>query len=263
MKIGLGQMDICWEDKETNQIKCLEMMKEAKGRNVDFLVFPEMTLTGFTMNTETMKEDFADSFSLSFFQRACREYSMAAAFGMILEDGLRAKNHCVIIDDSGRVLANYAKIHPFSGGGESECYTGGKNMCSCIVSGICVVPTICYDLRFPVLYQIASKDCDLILVIANWPKSRREHWEALLKARAIENQCYIAGVNRTGNDITLEYCGDSMVVDPLGNIITRNMYKKEGLAIADISHDQVLSAKTLFDVRKDRREELYAKWYLE
>ena len=121
---------------------------------------------------------------------------------------------------------------------------------------ITITPFICYDLRFPEIFQIASKKSDLICVAANWPKEREKHWITLLTARAIENQCYIAGINRIGSGDGIDYSGCSMIIDPEGNILN-NINNDEGIIISDIYEDKVKDIRRKFTLKRDRRESLY------
>jgi predicted amidohydrolase len=123
-----------------------------------------------------------------------------------------------------------------------------------------VTPFICYDLRFPEIFQIASKKSHLITVIANWPANRQKHWIDLIKARAIENQSYIAAVNRVGYGDNIYYSGDSIVVNPMGEIIIAGD-DKERLLVAEINKNIVESTRDLFPVKNDRRENLYISKY--
>ncbi len=157
-------------------------------------------------------------------------------------------------------LVNYTKIHPFSFGSETKFYESGNEIKLFNAFDFTIAPFICYDLRFPEIFQIASKTATLITVASTWPMKRREHWITLLKARAIENQCYIAGINRAGEENGLIYSGDSMIIDPLGNIIS-SLYMEEGLVIADILQDDVIKIRERFKLKEDRKDSLYCNLY--
>ena len=216
MRIALGQIDMGFEEKEKAMTLCSRLLAEAKEKQVDFVIFPEMTLAGFTLNPETYGEDRKNSLSMAFFREEAKKNHVAICYGLpVYENGI-ATNHCIILDENGNQLADYAKIHPFSFGAEAKHYTGGNALQLCEVKGVPVAPLICYDLRFPEIFQIVSEQAKVIPVIASWPTARREHWMTLLKARAIENQCFILGVNRSGEGGGLSYIGDSMAVSPTG-----------------------------------------------
>ena len=136
-----------------------------------------------------------------------------------MADG-RGRNEAVVFNPEGKLICRYAKIHPFSFGGESKHYAPGTEIVSFQWHDFVAAPFICYDLRFPEVFRIATRrGAHLIAVIANWPAKRVSHWVALLQALAIENQAYVVGVNRVGNDPKLGYPGRSLIVDPQGEIV--------------------------------------------
>lgn len=260
MKIGLAQINIAWEDKNSSKETCLNMIKEASSRGIDLLIFPEMTLTGFTMNAIGLGDRKTET--VDWFKKQSKAFNLNTVFGYpAFTDGI-GENHLSIVSDSGGELLNYTKIHPFSFGEESKFYRGGSSISYTNLDGFTVSAFICYDLRFPEVFQIASKKAELIIVIANWPEARREHWMTLLKARAVENQCYIAGVNRVGSDKTLCYSGDSMVIDPLGNVLVHES-KSEKLLEAEINAAFVKKLREEFNTKSDRKEDLYVSYYLQ
>lgn len=263
MRIGLAQMDIIWQDKKQNKEKCLEFIKKADFHGIDLLLFPEMTLTGFSMDTNDLGEgDYLHSPTVEWFRDNACAFNMNIGFGYIEKTEGKGLNNFCIVSSQGKVLSSYSKIHPFSFGEESKFYVGGEDFCITEINDICIGSTVCYDLRFPELYQILSKKAQIIAVIANWPKQRRDAWTTLLKARAIENQCYIAGVNKVGNWGKTAYSGDSMIISPLGEILCSSTEKEE-LIFADIHKSKVSELRNSFKVKQDRREELYIKGYTE
>ena len=167
-------------------------------------------------------------------------------------------NRYAIISPKGGVLTDYRKIHPFTFGTESVHYTGGDALGFCKIGDWTVSPFICYDLRFPEIFQLASPQAELIVVPANWPEDRVEHFKTLLKARAIENQCYIAGINRVGHARTSVYSGDSMIVDPLGRELAHGG-REEELLVADLDLEMVRKYRAAFPAKIDRKPELYRK----
>ena len=179
----------------------------------------------------------------------------------ILKNGEKAENHCMIVDETGKIITDYTKIHPFSYGTESKFYSGGEHVTSCQIKGIPVSPLICYDLRFPEIFQACSVHSHVITVIANWPTPRRCHWISLLKARAIENQCYILGVNRCGNGDGLEYSGDSMIIDPYGKIVAMAKETSQTVVIGEIDDTIVTKYRQEFPLKQDRKPSLYRQLY--
>lgn len=260
MKLALGQIDMGFEEKEQAMALCSRLMAEAKEKGVDFVIFPEMTLTGFTLAPETYGEERKNSKTIAFFKEEAKKNGVAVCFGLpVYEDGV-ATNHCILLDETGEELADYTKIHPFSFGAEAEHYVGGSTLQFCEIKGVPVSPLVCYDLRFPEPFQILSEKSKLITVIASWPTPRREHWMTLLKARAIENQCFIAGINRSGDGGGLSYIGDSMVVSPTGEVLA-HVEGGNGLTIVDINLQEADAYRSSFPVKADRKPALYhALW---
>lgn len=259
MKIGLGQLDMIWEDKKQNRIKCEQMIKEAKDNHVDLIIFPEMTLTGFSMHTDKISEDFKHSDTIAFFQKKSMEYHIAIVFGYVERQVGKAFNRFVLVDH-GKLLIHYAKIHPFSFGEENLYYKGGNSLGQCIFKNFHMSAFICYDLRFPEIFQACSKRSEAMIVIANWPKPRVEHFRTLLKARAIENQCYVIGVNRIGEGNGLIYEGSSGIYDPFGNLITKET-NSEKLIIGEIDKDVVINYRKIFPQQEDKHFSLYCSFY--
>lgn len=259
MKVGLTQMDIVWEDKEKNMEKAGKLMEQAAKQDVELLVFPEMTLTGFTMNTDLAGEEMLFSPTLRFFKEASRKYHMAVAFGYVEDFGEEYYNKLMIVSE-GRILYDYDKIHPFNYSEEGRHYIGGHEVKTAMLKGMELSGFVCYDLRFPEIFQAVSGHADMILVIANWPKDRILHWETLLRARAIENQCYIVGVNRAGRGNGLEYTESSMAFDPLGERLTKAHSKSE-LMIVDVAPEKVKQVREIFPFKEDRQMELYESFY--
>jgi len=214
MKIALVQYSPTWEDKESNKQKILSMINKVEG--VDLFIFPEMTLTGFTMMSKEMSETIqGDSFR--FFSSIAKEKSANILAGIIERRNNCIYNTLIHVKPDGNLLKLYRKIHPFSYSSENEHYNAGTKPAYTKIKNWKIGLTICYDLRFPELYRkYGKKRAHLIVNIANWPDTRIEHWRTLLKARAIENQCYVAGVNRVGKDPKLNYIGFSTVFDPMG-----------------------------------------------
>ncbi len=217
MKIALIQYDPVWENKSVNIEKIKTLLSQTDA--TDILIFPEMTLTGFTMKSNDFAEELEGQ-SYLYFSSLAKEKKCAVMYGMIEKGKKKNFNTLVHLNNQGKIISTYRKIHPFSYSSEDIFYGKGKNNVVTKVKGIKIGLSICYDLRFPELYRFYAKEkVHLIVDIANWPDSRVEHWRTLLKARAIENQCYVAGVNRVGNDTKLHYNGFSSVFDPMGNEI--------------------------------------------
>lgn len=261
MRVALAQMNIVWEDKESNIGKIVKWLDFAKSSNVDAIFFPEMSLTGFSMDTGVTAESGKESVRI--FEGLASEFGLSIGLGWVGQGDSLCENHYSIIKpDSGEAL-DYVKIHPFSYSGEDQYFQGGSKLASCKLNDVDVGAVICYDLRFPEIFQILSEKVDFIVIAANWPEQRRSHWLALLEARAIENQCFIAGVNCCGMMNDKYYSGDSCLFLPDGNIAEAvemvNMDERcpeEKLIIYDIDNN-VSSVRNAFPVKQDRKKELY------
>ncbi len=255
MLVALCQLSIMFEDKNNNRQKVAKFVKMAKEKGADVIFFPEMTLTGFTMRVAAMynrgNEDVA------FFQALAVEYRIGIGFGFIEkvdaeEEVLKetiflGENHYGIVTMDGELLIDYVKIHSFLLGEEDKHYRHGTEIVANELNGRTVAPLICFDLRFPEVFQAASRLADLIVVPANWPAVRDMHWKVLLRARAIENQCYLLGVNCVGEQNGVIYSGDSCVVTPDGEVMAL-LAGEEGLVMADIP-DDVLEYRERFPMK--------------
>jgi omega-amidase len=168
-------------------------------------------------------------------------------------DADRPRNESLLFDPDGTQVGRYAKIHRFSFAGEDQHYAAGGTPVRCAVEGWTVQPTICYDLRFPELFRHPStRGAELICVIANWPITRDSHWLALLKARAIENQAYVAAVNRCGRDPNVEYSGRSQIISPRGEVL-EDAGNGEAVIRAEIDLERLHAYRRQFPALDDIR----------
>ncbi len=258
MKIGLYQMNIAWEDKWKNYSQLENILKEQGDKTVDLLLLPEMSFTGFSMNTARTKE--SDMQTIDKISSFAKTYRTAIGFGWVKDCGEKSENHYTVINREGLVVSDYVKIHPFSFSGEERKFQGGENIVLFELGGITFSTCICYDLRFPEIFQTASSKANVILVPANWPLERRGHWKCLLRARAIENQVYMIGVNCVGNVGELTYAGDSCVIDPNGEVRLEAGMQKMVLEY-DLT-DDVEQFRSAFPMKRDRKEHLYYSFNL-
>lgn len=262
MRVALGQLDMVWEDKFSSFVKAENMIKEASEAGCDVIIFPEMSFTGCSTNLEMVGEEEENSTTVAKMEELAVKYGIATGFGWAAcsnENGRKGTNRFTIVDKEGKVAADYAKMHPFTYGGETEVYEKGTEIVSVPFLGRTISLFICYDLRFPEIFQIAARKSDVIFVIANWPAIRSAHWETLLRARAIETQSYVVGVNCFGERDGECYSGDSMAVDSIGNIIGK-ISGKEGVLICDLD-DRAWNLRKKFATAADRREDFYKKFY--
>ena len=237
MKLSLLQYSPVWEDKEENKKKILDILS-TRNHQTDLLIFPEMTLTGFSMNSKELAED-AEGDSFKFFKNISIVKNTNVIAGIIFKEGEQIFNTAVHFNSNGEIKSIYKKIHPFTPSTEDRNYRAGSLTEVTEIDNWKIGLSVCYDLRFPELYRFYAKQrIELIIAIANWPVDRVEHWRQLLKARAIENQCYVAGVNRVGDTGKLKYNGWSSVYDPMGKEILE-IENDEGLFMTEININEV------------------------
>jgi predicted amidohydrolase len=253
MQVVCCQLNIVWENKPTNYATVRSMLATADPAAGALVVLPEMFSTGFSMNVAGIAEG-VPSETVGFLSDTARAFGVWLIGGVVTvgADG-RGRNEAVVVDPSGDEVARYQKIHPFTFGEEGEHYSGGDAVTTFDWHGVTVAPFICYDLRFPEAFRVAVKrGAQLFPVIANWPAAREAHWIALLRARAIENQAYVVGVNRCGEDPVLAYSGRSLIVDPQGEIVA-DVGNAAGILKAEIDPEVVTAWRARFPALRDMR----------
>jgi predicted amidohydrolase len=217
--IGI-QLDSVWEDKAASHEKARRLIEAAKPQAGSLVVLPEMFATGFSMNVAAIHDSDSRE-TQTFLSQTAAEHKIYLLAGVVTRDASgRGRNECVVYAPDGREIARYCKMQPFTLGGESANYAAGDDVCLFEWNGFTVAPFICYDLRFPELFRVAARrGANLIPVIASWPVTREDHWMSLLKARAIENQAYVIGVNRCGHDPKLYHSGRSRIIEFSGRLL--------------------------------------------
>jgi len=253
MHLAGVQLDLAWEDKAANHAKVRDLVAAAKLPKGSLLVLPEMFATGFSMNVAGIAEA-PGGMTEAFLSALAMERGIHVCGGLVgrAADG-RGLNQSVTVGPDGSVVARYAKIHPFSYAGETDYYAPGTETLTYAWSGATVSPFVCYDLRFPEIFRnAAKKGAQILTVIANWPEAREAHWLALLKARAIENQAFVIGVNRCGKDPKLAYSGRGQVLDPRGNVLADGG-NREGVFGADLDLAALLAYRKEFPALQDMR----------
>lgn len=254
MKIALIQLDIAWESKKANYARAEHFFRKAARESCDVIVFPEMFNTGFSMNMPVVAEE-EDGETSRFLSASAKQYGLfvLAGFAIIQPGQKKASNLAVAFDRSGSVIARYSKIHPFSFAKEDRHFSAGTARVIFPIEGVQVSVFICYDLRFPEIFRDIAREVQAVFVIANWPGSRKDHWETLLKARAIENQCFVIGVNRTGKDgNAISYPGASHVFNPLGKDICSGGPRKQFLT-CEIDPEEAVKTREEFPFLTDMR----------
>ena len=255
MRVACCQFDIAWEDKPANYARVRDLATKANLERGTLLLLPEMFATGFSMNADAIAET-PDGPTAGFLADLARAHGLYVLGGLALrgeKPGSRPRNEAMLFGPAGEEILRYAKVHRFSFAQEDRHYDAGEAPVSGDVGACRVQPTICYDLRFPELCRgKAARGAELICVIANWPAARESHWLALLKARAIENQAYVAAVNRCGRDPNVEYSGRSHIIDPRGEVI-ENAGNGETIIAADLELETLRDYRARFPALNDAR----------
>lgn len=246
MKITILQQNIVWANPALN----IQRADEAIDRNPgsDLYVLPEMFSTGFCTDPEGIAES-SESETLQWMKYKAAALGAAIAGSIAVHQDGKFYNRFYFVKPDGSV-AQYDKKHLFTYGGEHFRYTAGNERVVVEWRGVRILLEVCYDLRFPVWARNRG-DYDMILYVASWPTSRIFVWNTLLVARAIENQCYVAGVNRVGSDPSCEYCGGSIIVNPYGKTIAACMMNEECEATAEVDMEKLLAFREKFPVLND------------
>ena len=245
MKITLIQPDIRWENIEWNLSNLYDLINKSDS---DIILLPELFTTGFTMKSERFAEVLNGS-SHQWMKDVANEFDMAISGSLIIRDGKNYFNRLLFVEPSGET-SFYDKRHLFRMGEEDKNYSPGKKRLTKEFRNCKVSPLICYDLRFPV-WSRNTEAYDLLCYHANWPASRDSVWKSLLIARAIENQCFVAGINRVGSDGEgVDYKGNSLLIDPRGEIML-NLGNEENVATVELDLNSLEEFRKKFPVWKD------------
>lgn len=233
MKIAIIQSELIWENPKVNRSQFEEKINSII-ENVDLIVLPEMFSTGFTMNPEVVAETMQGE-TMTWLKSFAKAKNVAITGSLVIQENENYYNRLVFVFPSGEIQ-HYDKRHLFSLAGENKVYTAGKNKLIIEYKGWKICPLVCYDLRFPV-FSRNVEDYDVLIYVANWPKPRINAWNALLKARAIENMSYVIGVNRIGEDQNKHiYSGSSQILNYLGEELAQ-ANNLEGVFIATLDKE--------------------------
>lgn len=223
LSVTLIQSDLQWENTAAN-LESLDRQIDALAEDTELIVLPEMFSTGFSMRAVALAGTMEGE-AIGWMKRKARQKRAALTGSLIISEQGRYFNRLLWVLPNGRT-AFYDKRHLFSYGDEHHHYSAGDKRLIAGLKGWKIALAICYDLRFPVWLRQSNDPAsryDLLVCVANWPESRATAWNTLLRARAIENQCYVAGVNRIGTDgHGTTYAGDSCLINPLGEVLTIN-----------------------------------------
>ena len=222
INVTLIQSDIIWEDRISNLKKYQEKINQIE--STDLIILPEMFTTGFSMSPKGISENMNGE-TIQWMKQNAHKMNSAICGSIIIEEDSKYFNRFIWVNPDGSIH-HYDKRHLFSFAGENENYTPGNEKIIIEYKGWKICPLICYDLRFPV-WSRNSEDYDLLIYVANWPDKRKSAWKSLLTARAIENQCYVIGVNRVGEDSKNYYSGDSSLINALGETLYTNSHIEE------------------------------------
>ncbi len=247
MKIALVQHDIVWAEPEMNCNHISELLEQIP--QVDLVVLPEMFSTGFATKPEGIAEN-EPSTSLEWMKESAAIMDCAIVGSVALKTEKGYFNRFYFVKPNGDVIT-YDKRHLFTYGGEHLTFNPGKERIVIEWRGVRILPIICYDLRFPV-WSRNRGDYDMIICVASWSIPRRYHWDTLIRARAIENQCYVAAVNRIGTDPNREYDGGTAFIDPYGHPIALCSDNKEEIIICETDLQMLENYRKKFPALGDR-----------
>jgi omega-amidase len=264
--VSLIQSALHWENKEKN-ISMFEEKINSIREKTEIVILPEMFTTGFSMKPVALAETMEGN-TISWMKKMSREKKIILTGSVIIEENGNYYNRLIWMLPNGQ-YGVYDKRHRFAFAGEDKEYTAGNKRLIASVKGWKVNLMVCYDLRFPVWARqqpsndlpaekeegsqqeppVATHEYDVLIYVANWPEKRNHAWKTLLQARAIENQCYVVGINRVGNDGNgIHYSGDSMIVDPLGEVLETK------------AHDETIITQTLDKEKLDEIRKKFPFW---
>lgn len=258
LRITFVQADQRWEDKTANFAHYKELLQPVS--ETDIILLPEMFQTGFSMNAGQLAEKMETSASISWLREQAKEKKAAFYTSLIIEEEGKYYNRGVFIEPDGKITC-YDKRKLFGMAEESNHFTGGSKEVIVDYLGWKINLQICYDLRFPENIRNGETDgkpaYDLLLYVANWPERRIHHWSTLLPARAIENQCYVAGLNRVGKDHSgLTYTGQSKLINLLGEELS-NLSDTESVITQSISYEELVELREKLPFLKDSDYRLF------
>ena len=248
LRVSLAQVNLEWEDPGKNR-EYLDRLIKGLYKPSDLIVFPETFTTGFSMKAHDLAEKM-DGPTVAWMQSMAAKSNSAICGSLIINESDQYFNRFVFVNPQGDIY-HYDKRHLFSMGGEKNAFNCGSSRTIINHLGWRIALYICYDLRFPVWCRNCN-DTDLMLFSANWPMTRNFAWNTLLKARAIENQVYVAGINRIGGDGNgIKYMGETQVINPTGKVILSPTFQAGGLLTSEISMNELQEFRKKFPVADD------------
>lgn len=247
LRVALGQYDISWHDPAVSLDRAANLVASAADGGAELVILPEMCTTGFTMDAERYSETLNGD-SVQALRNLAARFSVALIAGVATRNvngSERFYNSSILIGRDGAIVAEYRKQRLFAFAEEERVYTPGDGSVIVTINDVRIAMFICFDLRFPELFREIAPEVDAISVIASWPATRQLHWETLLRARAIESQAYVAGVNRTGHGGAIDYEGGSALYGPWGELVVQANGNGR-VAIATIDASNVADARAKF-----------------
>ena len=257
LNISIIQTPLFWEDKHQNTEMFTQKIAKAKKQGTDVVVLPEMFTTGFTMHSEKFAEKM-DGETILWMQNQAKEHQIALTGSLIIQENDKYYNRLLWVFPDGEIK-HYDKRHLFRMAAENNYFSHGKERLIVEFKGWKICPMICYDLRFPTWSRNINFNkktnepvFDCLIYVANWPQPRVSHWEKLLEARAIENQCYVVGVNRIGEDgNSIPYSGSSAVIDPKGEKLSTTQAHQENIETITLSFEEMKHYREKFPAIQD------------
>jgi predicted amidohydrolase len=252
VRIAAVQCDIVWEDAPANYARLAERIASAVDAGARLVLLPEMFATGFSMSTARIAEPDNGPTAIFLCEQAISHSAwVGGSFACRVENSAKPTNRFLVAAPDGSTTV-YDKVHPFTPGGENDHYAAGDRLVTVMIDGLRVTPFVCYDLRFADWFWRAATDTDCYAVVANWPADRQSHWTGLLRARAIENEAYVVGVNRVGDGGGTAYVGQSAVFEPFGGTVAEAGSAEETLVV-EIDPQRVTEIRSRYPFLEDRR----------
>jgi len=252
LRVGLLQHDIVWEDREGTFAHLEPLVASAADQGARLILATELFAVGFSMDAAKVAEPAGGPTSAWLSTQASRWGVWVGGSVPEIAPGDDRPTNCFVLAGPDGTQHRYAKVHGFTYGGEHEHYAPGSEEITVDVDGVRVTPFVCYDLRFADRWWARAAATDLYVCVASWPEQRRAHWQALLRARAIENLAYVAGVNRVGHGGGIDYVGDSCVIGPFGDAEADGEGAAETVLVADVDTEVVAATRARYPFLDDR-----------
>jgi predicted amidohydrolase len=257
VRVAAVQHDIVWEDPDANFARLAPLVADAAAEGARLVVLTEMYSTGFSPDTDKIAEPESGPSTRFLAEQATAQGVWVCGSVPERARGATLPTNTLVLAGPGGELHRYHKIHPFTYAREHERFSAGEARVTVDVDGVRVSLFVCYDLRFADEFWALAHDTDCYVVVANWPAPRRDHWRTLLRARAIENQSYVVGVNRAGSGGGLDYAGDSAIIGPFGEELAvapdAGPIGEELTVAADVDPARVITTRAKYPFLQDRR----------